>query len=113
MDWFVIPLATCLALVAVSLAAVVILPANARLPMQWGLNGKPTWYASKLVALSFTPILACIVFAALLAPMLLGEDGTSKPNLDASMRVAAGIFLIVHVIHVWLAIRHVKRQASR
>ena len=33
----------------------------ARLPMQFGLNGEPTWYASRRVALAVCPIITAAV----------------------------------------------------
>ena len=40
-----------------------------RMPMQWGLNGKPTWYAPKMVALwgsaAFALALRLLIWAAM------------------------------------------------
>ena len=39
------------------------------LPMQWGLTGNPTWYASRSVALGLMPVMAvCIVALVQFAP---------------------------------------------
>ncbi len=110
---FVISVATLLVLVVVSLAALLKLPADARLPMQWGLSGKPTWFASRSAALGLTPSLACLVFAAMLAPSFFSGDAVLEPSLSASLTLAAGVFVLVHIAHIWLAVRHVDRHSLR
>ncbi|MEQ1865375.1 MAG: hypothetical protein ABL996_12105 [Micropepsaceae bacterium] len=114
MNWmvFVVPLSTLLVLVVISLAALSKLPADARLPMQWGVRGKPTWFASRGVALGFTPALACTVFAIMLTPGVVDGEAILKPALSASLNFVAGVFVVVHLVHIWFAIRHVKRQSS-
>jgi hypothetical protein len=95
------------------LAALSKLPADVRLPMQWGVGGKPTWFASRGVALGFTPVLACVVFAAMLAPVVLASAPAAELSvLRQSLNFVSGVFVVVHVVHIWLAIRHVDRQSS-
>jgi hypothetical protein len=103
-----VPLSTVLVLAVMSLAAMLVLPAKVSLPMQWGVGGKPTWFAPRIVAVSFTPVLACLVFAAMLAPALLSNGAALEPALSASVTFVAGVFVVVHVVHLWLAIRHVR-----
>jgi hypothetical protein len=106
----VVPVATCVALILISVVAAVLLPANARLPMQWNQTGKPIWYASKLLAIGFIPALAIVVFAAALAPIYF-SGAPSIPLLDLVLIGIASIFLIVHIAHMWLSLRYVRRQA--
>lgn len=108
-----VPLFTLLVLVAISLAALSKLPPDARLPMQWGVGGKPTWFASRSVALGLTPALACLVFAVMLAPSFYSGDAVLEPSLSASLAFVAGVFVVVHIAHIWLAIRHVDRCSFR
>lgn len=49
---------TVLVLAAMSLALARRAPAEMKLPMQWGLNGRLIWSAPRNIALSITPLLA-------------------------------------------------------
>ena len=114
MNWmmFAVPVSTLLVMIVTSLAALSKLPKGARLPMQWGVGGKPTWFASRGVALGFTPVLAGLVFAVLIAPEVVAGEDALKPALSASLNFVAGVLVVVHLVHIWFAIRHVKRQSS-
>src|SRR4051812_38777327 len=37
------------------------IPKGARIPMQWGLDGKPTWRTSKTIGLLAIPALAIVI----------------------------------------------------
>ncbi|WP_028956173.1 hypothetical protein [Sulfitobacter sp. 20_GPM-1509m] len=72
-------------------------PTAARLPMQWGLNGKPTWSAPRTAALTFTPVLAIIVTGFLIVVA------------GAATHIAAIVvilFFAAHLLHLWLVYRH-------
>ena len=43
--------------------AYMLFPEGARVPMQWGLDGKPTWTAPKLIGVLFLPILSLLVLS--------------------------------------------------
>ncbi|KQO71604.1 hypothetical protein [Methylobacterium sp. Leaf89] len=45
------------------------------LPMQWGIDGRPTWYAPKWMALSFGPMIGCFVMASILITRRYDHDG--------------------------------------
>ncbi|MDF1726285.1 MAG: DUF1648 domain-containing protein [Sulfitobacter sp.] len=73
------------------------LPAAQRFPMQWGLNGQPTWFAPRRFALYFTPVLSA--FVTLFTFLLAGSD----QHFTAIMAVS---FLGAHLLHLWLIRRH-------
>lgn len=88
------------AMIAASITATVKFPAASRLPMQWGVNGKPTWYAPRKLALAFTPVLAALVVAFVL---LMAE---AAPDTAVLIAVA---FLAGHLLHLWLVYRDIRR----
>lgn len=95
-----------IAIITAALAVIVLLsliaarsfPKGARVPMQWGLTGKPTWYAPVAVAVSVTPILAAIVFA--LSVFLTSVSEKAQRDFDSAWPVMVGIFLFLHVLHL-------------
>ena len=89
-----------LVLAAMSRLADARLPPAARLPMQWGLHGRPTWHAPRPVALAFTPVLAALV---LTLAALLGDDPRGLAGI-------ALIFVAVHALHLSLIRRHLSRS---
>lgn len=89
-----------LAIILSSVVAGRKLPTAARLPMQWGLNGKPTWSAPRTAALTFTPVLAIITTGFVI--FVAGAE----PHIAAIVTIA---FLAAHLLHLWLAYRHLKR----
>lgn len=92
-----------LALVAASLIAWLILPKADRLPMNWGLSGRPTWTAPRVMALTFTPALALVTTGVILliAP---GDVGFAA--------VVALAFLAAHLVHLWLIRRQLGGDRS-
>ena len=89
-----------LAIIIASVVAGQKFPPARRLPMQWGITGKPTWFAPRTAALAFTPILTIIVTGVVLA-----VSGAAQPI--ATIVVSA--FLAGHLLHLWLAYRHLMR----
>lgn len=99
----VIACVTMAALVWLSLRADRRLQHVERLPMQWSLNGQPTWSAPRRLALSFTPVLATVVLiAAVISVATLephpGQDGLEIPVV---LFLAASL-LATHVFHLWM-----------
>lgn len=88
------------AMVIVSITATLRFPAASFLPMQWGVNGKPTWYAPRKLAFAFTPALATLVMAFML---LMAEPA---PHI---LLMIAGAFFAAHLLHLWLVFRHIRR----
>jgi len=114
MNWaqLVIPLSTIAALILLSIVARLSLPSNARVPMQWGVGGTPTWFASPGVAVGFVPTFACVVFAVILAPVVFANSGVSRAVPTEILSVIAVVFLVTHSLHLWFAVRHVRRHSN-
>lgn len=79
-------------------------PKGARVPMQWGLTGQPTWYAPVWGAVSFTPILATIVLALMMWLPSVSEKAAR--DFDRAFPAVVGVFLFVHVVHLACAFWH-------
>jgi hypothetical protein len=92
------------AMIALSAIVMFRLPSGARLPMQWGPDGKPTWTAPGWLAVSFTPALALIVFAL----TLIAAGGTVS-KVTTILSIQAALFAVVHIAHLYFAARSVAR----
>ena len=80
---------------------------DARVAMQWGIDGKPTWRAPVLLAVSFTPLLALFTLG-LTAIAGLGADS----QLPKLILIGEGVFLVLlHVAHMHFALREQRRSA--
>lgn len=77
--------------------------AESRLPMQWSLSSSVNWTAPRIVALSFTPVLAiAILMLFVIGAMTLhprpGQEGAVIPVL-----IAMGTcFIAAHLFHLWM-----------
>lgn len=92
-------------LAAMSRQAAKGLPRSARLPMQWGFDGRPTWRAPRDLALAFTPTLAAItLFPTALAP-LLGEAGQGLGSYFGVLGFMGAAWVAAHGLHLWLVAR--------
>jgi uncharacterized BrkB/YihY/UPF0761 family membrane protein len=80
-------------------------PNGARVPMQWGITGKPTWSAPVWFAVSFTPTLAAMVFALMLL-WLPSVSEKARHDLPVAFAPVVGLFLFVHVVHLLCAFWH-------
>lgn len=92
---------TLFALVAISLRANQTLPPSSKLPMQWGLDGRPYWSAPRRVALSFTPLLYLLT-AVPMALLLPQQWGPEVPVMLGVFGVVAAGFIGGHIFHIWL-----------
>ena len=93
--------AVCAALVlAVGFASAIAhrhLPQATHLPMQWGFDGRPTSFAPRSVALTFTPCLAlCVV----------GVVAVLSSQAVARCVTVAMLFLVIHLAYLWMVHRH-------
>ena len=111
-------LAMAIALVAVALLAAMSLRANRRfqmeprLPMQWWLDGSVTWTAPRRVALAFTPVLAAICLAAVVALAIFVKPRAGQEHLvTPAILAVALVCLCVHAVHLWMMRRTVQRKA--
>jgi len=70
---------------------------SARLPMQWGFDGKPTWYAPRAVALWG------IVAFALAVRLLIWAAMTYTPALVHGPEIGVLLISIILVsVHFWM-----------
>jgi hypothetical protein len=80
---------------------------RAKLPMQWGLNRQPTWYAPRHIALIVTPILGGIGF---LAAALIAATEPQPPSVTTNEVVGllvglGALGLAVYAGYLWLLAR--------
>jgi len=76
-------------------------PAEAKMPMQWGKGGKPTWRVARNPALGVMFGLPLVLGLGLSALQRLGVETPQQAVLMFLVRVLlAGLFAIVHV--TWL-----------
>lgn len=76
-----------------------------RLPMQWGFDGKPTWFAPRRIALAFSPVLATVVLLllSLTNHAVLPQD-KGAPGAIAQV-ICASVLAAVHIYHLRRAAR--------
>ena len=88
---------------------------DATIPMQWGLNGKPTWRASRRLGLLFTPFIAAITgillsFLVHHRPIGLAHDLTLELLNLSIIRVGVAVaFVLAHILHLSLVLREMKK----
>lgn len=71
-----------------------------RIPMQWGANGKPTWFAPRLVGLWFSFGFTAIVSASLL--VLAHYQPRQLMALIVAIAIVTGS-------NMWVQIHHLRR----
>jgi uncharacterized membrane protein len=74
--------------------------AAAALPMQWGITGRPTWYAARGPALFLWPVIS----ALLLAFVTFAKRG---PVSTTGLMITSSSMLLVQALWVFLARRYV------
>ncbi|MDO8902600.1 MAG: hypothetical protein Q7V15_14735 [Phenylobacterium sp.] len=100
---------TVLALVAMSLAFARRAPAGMKLPMQWGLNGRPIWHAPREIALSFTPLLAAFTLTPFaLASLWVAPD--ERLTFRIVLTLVCLAYIAVHALHLYLLRRWLRGQ---
>lgn len=94
-DW--ISLGAGIVLVGLALLGWTSWPGDSALPMQWGLNGKPTWFAPRWLAFSLVPATGLLVLAV--------TAYASHQAHDAGRRqlVIALVIVAIDVLHLSLA----------
>ena len=78
-------------------------------PMQWGLDGKPTWHAPRSVALAFVPVLAALV----LLGVSVARHGAVKPGIAGMQILIAVTFLVADLLYLYFAYRTLADGSSR
>lgn len=107
-----IALITSALLAAMSLRANRRFKSERRLPMQWGLDGSVAWTAPRGVALAFTPALAALCLAAIVALAIFVKPRAGQEDLVGPVTIAVAlVFLGAHALHLWLIQRAVRRKA--
>ena len=81
------------------------LPRSARLPMQWGFDGRPTWRAPRDAALAFTPVLAAITLVPTALLPLLGEEGQGLGPYFGVLSFMGVAWVAAHALHLRLVAR--------
>ncbi len=105
---------TLMALISAS-AAAKIDPA-VRVPMQFGLNGQPTWTAPRRLALLFAPALAAGfgLLLTFLAHRLPGGQLTKEAvSLGTSRVFMAFTFVLAHLVHLAFALKWLNTEKRR
>lgn len=69
------------------------------IPMQWGIHGRPTWYADKTIGL-WTPIAFLAVIAPALFIKIKQTSGQAGPWHWIGMIATFGFILAVYAWHV-------------
>ena len=84
-----------------------------RLPMQWGLDGKPTWYAPRRVALAVVPGIPglVLILAALSIPFPQARNVTDA-QLGPVLYGIAVVGLAVFAGYLWMAARWDRAEAT-
>ncbi len=100
-------------IVATSCIGSQVIPRHARVPMQFGINGKPTWFAARWAALIYTPIGAIVCIISLW--IMTGEGSGTRPYHELVMFVVrsltAALLVVVHGFHLFFAARYLARQS--
>ena len=95
-------------LAAISVVAVLSVAADRRLrhftylPMQWGLNGKPTWSLPRRFALAFIPGLGSVILLALALKTAATPAGVS------TILIAAALMILADVLHLAIVCRSLR-----
>lgn len=87
---------------------------RAKLPMQWGLNRQPNWYAPRHVALIVTPILGGIGFlaAALIAATVPQPPSVTTDQVVGLLVGLGALGLAVYAGYLWLVARWDRATSS-
>ena len=82
-----------------------------RLPMQWGFDGKPTWFARRNLALGMTPLVGVV---CLLPYPVIGHLASAGWSRLLLLEVITTLMLVMaHAAHIHFARRHIEREAGR
>jgi len=93
-------------LAAMSAWAARTMSADLRLPMQWGLDRRPTWRAPRNVALAFTPVLTALTLIPTALASLLGSLEGAGSGVYFGVLTGMGVSWIgAHALHLWLLAR--------
>lgn len=97
----------------ISASAAAKIDPGAQVPMQFGLNGKPTWSAPRRFALLFAPALAAGfgLLLTFLAHRLPNEQLTKEAvSLGTSRVFMAFTFVLAHMVHLAFALKWLNKD---
>jgi hypothetical protein len=79
---------------------------TAKVPMPFGLKGLTKWRINRLLAVSFTPTLACIVWLFMLSVGQGAPEGSSQRMMMLVLRLSiAPLFCLIHLWHMREALK--------
>ena len=109
---FIIASLFVIGLVVLSMRAEQSLKRHDRLPMQWGLNGKPTWFAPRKLALYSIPVLCALVMVPLtVAAHVFSRPPTPSDGVALPMMIMIGLgYVLADLGYLW-ALRRWSRTA--
>lgn len=84
---------------------------EARIPMQWSLSGRVTWYAPRLIALTFLPALTAGVLGTFCLLSVAVRPRPGQQGAEIPIFVGIGVMLIaIQLLHLWLAERTLRGE---
>lgn len=80
-----------------------------RIPMQFGINGQPTWTASRKNAFCIIPIIALITLSFVYILLALIPEVTKKVTFF-SLSFTGAVFYFSNIFHLHLVRRHFRKH---
>ncbi|PZR33437.1 DUF1648 domain-containing protein [Caulobacter segnis] len=82
-------------------------------PMQWGLNGKPTWRAPKALGLLFIPVIAtAILLSFTLTQATFTTDPTQAMMIFLIRATTAALLALAHLFHLRFVIKTLQDEGQ-
>lgn len=107
----VIAVLTVAVLVAMSARANRRFRGEARLPMQWSVNGSVNWTAPRRVALAFNPVLGTLCLFGFAAMSSFSQPRTGQEGLVIPANIFVALIIIgAHAFHLWLIQRTLRNK---
>lgn len=89
------------------------IPPGVTLPMQWGLNGKPTWRAPKALGLLFIPVIAtAILLSFTLTQATFTTDPTQAMMIFLIRATTAALLALAHLFHLRFVIKTLQDEGQ-
>jgi uncharacterized membrane protein len=77
------------------------IPKDARIPMQWGADGKPTWRTSKTVGLLAVPVLAIVILLSFtLTQLTFTVEGPGAVIVLCVRAILAAALALSQLVHL-------------
>ena len=88
------------------------LPPDARVPMQFGFGGQPTWRASRGVALVFVPVLATVIGLVLLVAARTAESADAQLLIFGVRAFTASTLALAHFLWLTAALKTLAAEGA-